>query len=231
MKVLIISDTHGIHGQLTDKHLDGVDCVIHAGDASNYRAAYMNESEMRNFLSWFESIKVKTKIYVPGNHDSSIEEGLVTKENFNDLGIVLLNHEHFVLTSELKSYNLFGSPYTPTFGNWSFMKNRHKLEQVWKSIPEDTNILITHGPPKGILDLSKDRDGKLEFCGDKSLLNRVLEIKPDYHIFGHIHNFEDIKNSGEMKISNLNTRFINASCVTDRKFSHGLTSYGTIIEL
>ena len=55
-------------------------------------------------------------------------------------------------------------------------KDRNKLDRIWRNIiDEDVDIIVTHGPPKGILDLSFDRRGGIERCGDKSLLNRVKE--------------------------------------------------------
>ena len=74
---------------------------------------------------------------------------------------------------------------TPEFFDWAFMKKRGSdIDQVWRQIPKETDILITHGPPLGVLDLchSGHRSGCL------SLLHHVLErVKPKYHIFGHIH--------------------------------------------
>jgi Icc-related predicted phosphoesterase len=68
------------------------------------------------------------------------------------------------------------------------MKDRVKLDRYWnQAMPAYVDILVTHGPPKGILDKSYSREDVLEMCGDKSLLNKVLEIQPAYHLFGHIH--------------------------------------------
>jgi Icc-related predicted phosphoesterase len=64
------------------------------------------------------------------------------------------------------------------------MKDRNKLERIWrKAIDEDVDIVIVHGPPKGILDLSYDRVGSIEHCGDKSLMNRVIEVNPKFIMF------------------------------------------------
>jgi Icc-related predicted phosphoesterase len=201
--------------------------IIHSGDCSNPRDPYNNEPEVRDFIDWYKEIPVKHKIYVAGNHDTSIEKGLVTKKDFEDAGIIYLENESVVI----KGIKIFGSPHTPNFGNWAFMKERTKLERFWRlAIDEDVNIVVTHGPPKGILDKSYDRGNNMEACGDKSLLNRILEVQPTYSLFGHIHNTKDIVNAGIQKLSVCNTFFSNGSVVTDGRFGK-LSSNGNIIKI
>jgi Icc-related predicted phosphoesterase len=100
-------------------------------------------------------------------------------------------------------YNIFGSPYTPIFHNWAFMLSPEGLKAKWKEIPDNTDILITHGPPKDVLDKCiTGINAGCEFLREE-VLNRV---KPKYHIFGHIHETYGIE-----KIDD--TTFINASNV------------------
>ena len=225
MRILHISDTHTYHDLL--KIPSGIDMIIHSGDCSNPRDPYNNESEVRDFIDWYKEIPVKHKIYVAGNHDTSIEKGLVTKDDFKNAGIIYLENESVVIDG----MKIFGSPHTPNFGNWAFMKERNKLERFWRlAIDEDVNIVVTHGPPKGILDKSYDRNNNLECCGDKSLLNRILEVQPTYSLFGHIHNCKDIVNAGVQKLSVCNTFFSNGSVVTDGRFGK-LSSNGNLITI
>jgi Icc-related predicted phosphoesterase len=225
MKIWHISDTHGYHDLLKVPY--DIDMIIHSGDCSNPRDPYNNEPEVRDFIDWFKMIPVKYKIYVAGNHDTSIEKKLVTKKDFEDAGIIYLENE----SVEIEGIKFFGSPHTPQFGQWAFMKDRAKLERFWRiAIPEDTDVIITHGPPRGVLDKSYDRNPNMESCGDKSLLNRVLEIEPVYVLFGHIHNCKDIINAGMQKLSICDTFFSNGSVVTDGKFGT-LSSNGNIIEI
>ncbi len=226
MKIFVISDTHGFHNQLIIP--DNIDMIIFAGDGSNSKSPSINANELIDFLDWYEKISnIKYKIFVAGNHETSIEKKLINRFNITNRGIIYLEHESIVI----EGINIFGSPYTPYFCDWAFNVQRHKLDEYWKEIPDNTNILVTHGPPKYILDLSKDRDGKLEFCGDKSLLNRVKKLKEcKYNIFGHIHNSDECYNKGFRKLDDCNTTFINASCVTDARFDLGLTSHGFVIE-
>lgn len=225
MKILHISDTHTYHDQLTIP--EGIDMVIHSGDCSNPRDPYNNEPEVRAFIDWYKQLPIKNKIYVPGNHDTSIEKKLVIKKDFTDAGIIYLEDD----LVEIQGLLIYGNPYTPNFGYWAFMKDRVKLDRYWpQAIPSYVDILVTHGPPKGILDKSYDRNNYLECCGDKSLLNKVLQVKPKYHLFGHIHNCKDIVNAGMQKLSTCDTWFSNGSVVTDGKFGT-LSSNGNIIEI
>ena len=111
------------------------------------------------------------------------------------------------------------------------MKARNKLDRIWrKAIEDGTHIIVVHGPPRGMLDLSYDRFRNLEFCGDKSLMNKVKEVEPKLMLFGHIHNCDDIINAGTRTIPGLDTIFSNGSVVTDGRFGK-LSSNGNIFEL
>jgi Icc-related predicted phosphoesterase len=225
MKIWHIGDTHTYHNLLEIPK--DIDIVIFSGDCSNPRDPYSNELEVRNFIDWFKCLPIKHKIFVAGNHDSSIEKGLVTKKDFIQYNIIYLENEHVVV----EGIKIFGSPYTPTFGNWSFMKERHKLDRIWdNAIDNNSDIIVVHGPPKGILDLSYDRDNKLENCGDKSLWNKVQIVKPKLMLFGHIHDNKDIINAGTRTVRGLDTVFSNGSIVTDGKFGT-LSSNGNILDI
>lgn len=224
MKILAISDTHGFHKQFRDLDFQGVDMVIHAGDFSNQKSPMFNQQESVDFLSWYNDIPVKHKVLICGNHDTSIEAKLVNPKDF--WNIRYLEHESI----NIEGINIFGSPYTPEFCGWAFNVRRDQLHDYWKAIPENTDILVTHSPPKGILDLAYDRGGLLEYCGDAALLRHIQRVIPKYNIFGHIHNNENNYNSGRRKTSIVATEFINASCVTDSKFDMGLTTKGLIID-
>jgi Icc-related predicted phosphoesterase len=224
MKIWCISDTHGKHDQLIVP--DRIDMIIHAGDISNPRQLAPSIIECTDFLEWYKHLKPELKILIPGNHDTALERRAV---NPKDYGIICLNHERDVVGKMGKPIQIFGSPYTPTYGDWSFMKARHRIGEMWEDIPTGIDILVTHGPPKHILDLSYDRDNKLDACGDTSLLRAVKRIRPKYHIFGHIHNCDDIWNQGIRVIDGIT--FINASVVTDGEFNKGPSSNGVIIEI
>lgn len=225
MKIWHISDTHGFHRQLQIP--EGIDLVIHTGDCSNQIDPYQNEHEVKDFLMWYEQVPIPNKIYIPGNHDTSIERKLITTSDFIARGIYLLNHD-WIMINDVK---IFGSPYTPTYGQWSFMKSRETIYRFWEQIPEGMDIIAVHGPCKGILDSTYNRQNQIEFCGDNALKKIVLKLKPKYFLSGHIHNFEDIINTGFRYLPDYGITFSNAAAVTDRKFNLGITYQGNIFEI
>lgn len=225
MKIWHFSDTHTYHNLLTIP--EDIDIAIFSGDCSNPKDPYTNEQEVLNFLCWYGMVvKAKYKIFVAGNHDTSIERKFVRIEKFEEYGIIYLENS----SVEIEGINIWGSPITPTFGEWAFMKARDKLYDVWKSIPSNSDIVVVHGPPKGVLDFSYNRMNVLESCGCNALKNRMLEIQPTLMCFGHIHNHKDIINAGWTKLSNYKTVFSNGSVVTDGKFGK-LSSNGNILEI
>ena len=226
MKIWHISDTHGFHNRLVIP--EGIDLVIHTGDCSNHKDPYQNEWEVKDFLMWYEQVDIPNKIYIPGNHDTSIERNLVKASDFISRGIHLLNHDWM----DVNGIKIFGSPFTPTFGDWAFMKSRETINRVWEQIPEGMDIVGVHGPCKGILDLSYNRHNVLEFCGDNALRKHILNrVKPKYFLSGHIHNFEDIINTGFRYLPDYGITFSNAAGVTDRRFDLGVTYNGNIFEI
>jgi Icc-related predicted phosphoesterase len=223
MKILHLSDSH-CHALPTIP--EGIELLIHSGDCSNSRNPAINANEVLDFIEQYKNIPIKYKIYVAGNHDTSIEKRLVIKQNFTDAGIIYLENE----SVEIEGFKIWGSPFTPMFCDWSFMKARNTINRLWDTIPDDSDIIIVHGPCKGILDLAYDPKGTLEFCGDNALKKRILKIEPLLFLSGHIHNNEDIINAGYTKLSNYRTIFSNGSIVTDGKFGM-LTSLGNIFNI
>lgn len=235
MRIWHISDTHGHHKQL--RIPENIDLVIHSGDATNYRDPYRNENEMHSFLTWFSKLPIENKIFVAGNHDTSIDKGLILKEDMkHSMNIAYLYME----TIEVMGFKIWGSPYVPRYGDWAFMKPRSKMmDKVWAHIDESADIIVTHTPPKGILDYSNRRiyDPKInttvnivEDCGCLSLLKTINKVNPKLHCFGHIHSTRNIQNTGTRTVPGLQTIFSNASCCMDGEKDR-MTFNGNIIEL
>ena len=216
--------THTFHGLLTIP--EDIDMVIHSGDATNPKNPYLSEDEMQNFIYWYSLLPIKHKVFVAGNHDVCIEKNFIKKDDFERAGIIYLENDYI----EVKGIKIWGSPVTPTFGEWAFMKARHKTHELWQQIPDDTDIVVVHGPPATILDLSYNRENELESCGDSALMKRLLDINPKLCLFGHIHNCKDIINAGTRKLSIRDTIYSNGSVVTDGKFGK-LSSNGNIFEI
>lgn len=196
MKITFISDTHSLHHLL---NIQGGDILIHAGDIS----LRGQEHEILDFLDWFQEQPYRYKIFVAGNHDWFFEKktaqfisSIIPKDVFylNDSGICI------------EGLNIWGSPIQPTFFDWAFNRKRgNEIDKHWQLIPNNTDILITHGPPFGIL----DKTTRGEAVGCEMLLKKVQEIQPKVHVFGHIH-------EGYGSIEKENTIFINASVLNVR---------------
>jgi len=215
MKIWFISDTHCQHSRLT---IPEADIVIHCGDESTARNPVFNAKEAEDFFEWFRALPVPTKIFVPGNHSTAFERGLTSANyyktggrNQSDHVVVLQDTGYWCDTTAV-----YGSPWTPAWGDsWAYMRKRHKMYDVWQSLPTYVDILVTHGPPKGILDLTHDHDtGSLIQVGCNALRKAVDRIKPKIHAFGHIHDEEGVSNFG--MYDNGVTKFINCS-VCDRR--------------
>jgi Icc-related predicted phosphoesterase len=210
MKITFISDTHNKHKQITED-LPGGDLLIHAGDISSMGYKY----EIQKFCKWFDSLENYTvKTFIAGNHDFGFEkEPEMAKEVvgfYND--IVYLQDSFLGYGVDTENYvKIYGSPWQPEFYNWAFNlpKNGHKLTQKWNDIPDDTDILITHGPAFGYLDTIL---GQYDNFGCQLLTNRIKIIKPKIHVCGHIH-------SGYGYVFDGDTHFINAS-VLDEQYQY-----------
>ena len=98
MRVWLLSDTHCQHDKLLIP--DGIDMVVHAGDATNSRSPVVNNNEMLKFLEWYEALNIQYKVYVPGNHDTSIEHAYISKDMFLSRGIHLLIDRYLFIRSE-----------------------------------------------------------------------------------------------------------------------------------
>jgi len=174
LKIDCISDTHNKHKAIK---LLGGDILIHAGDVSGRG----HSGEILPFLDWYADQDYSSLILVAGNHDWGFEKepDRYAKE-CKDRGIILLNDSGV----EVDGIKIFGSPIQPWFFSWAFNRQRGpEIKRHWDLIPEDTEILITHGPVHGILDYVP----RGENVGCKDLLDRVLQTKVKLHVCGHIH--------------------------------------------
>jgi Icc-related predicted phosphoesterase len=201
--IVSFSDIHGQYSEkLTQWFMNNpADILLFAGDLQ--RNSYDDGSQ---FLEWINKLPYKYKICIFGNHDSnweSIMEQVIKYDN-----ITFLNNESTII----EGIKIWGSPYSLTFLDWWFMKSDKELEEVYKTIPNDVDIIMTHTPAFGILDMTKD--GIL--TGSMSLLNRIKELKKlKYHICGHIH-----EQSGTCTMNKYlalkNVHFINTSVLNEK---------------
>lgn len=224
MKIWHISDTHSQHGQLQVP--PDIDIVVHSGDATNIFDPLKNLIEMQEFLEWFSALPIHRKIFVPGNHDTSVEKNLIQRDIIKNHGIDLLIDEEIVI----EDVRFWGSPWTPRFGNWAWMVDRGVINRKWDRIPDNTEVLITHGPPYGVLDATYNQQNNVELVGCSALMKRIRKLQPQISMFGHVHSTHDIRNTGMREINGLQTRFSNGSCCDDGKMGT-VTSHGNLIHI
>ena len=171
------------------------DLLICSGDISVYGDPF----EIREFMGWFEKQPHKYKVLILGNHDRLGQEDPTHFRSMIPSNVIYLENSG----TEIEGFKIWGSPYTPEFGFWYFMGKRGEMKEHWNLIPEDTNILVTHGPPHGNLggQLSGGED-----VGDMELFNRIFYLKQlKLHSFGHIH-----ENGGKI-YERWGIKFVNAA--------------------
>jgi Icc-related predicted phosphoesterase len=215
-RIVAISDTHGKHLGLQVP--DG-DVLIHCGDFCNH-GTYKDAVK---FIGWFQTIPHKHKIFIAGNHDLVFEQG-----SYNDITtlteVMLSANTHYLNDSgvNLHGINFWGSPVQPRFFNWAFNRDRGPdIKKHWDKIPSNTDVLITHGPPYGILDEAPRVTG-FDHVGCKDLLQSTLDIAPKLHLFGHIHF------SGGKSFIAPKTTYINASLADE---NYAITQKPFVIDI
>lgn len=224
MRLVFVSDTHN---QPMKYPIPDGDVLIHSGDATSRG----RHEEIRLFAKWLDSLPHTHKIFVPGNHDLSFEEKIYDfTDPSNDRGLVQRVNEHTKTllpnihtlcenSLDIDGVKFYGCSWQPEFCDWGFNLPRRgtKLKEAWSKIPNDTNILITHSPPMGILDktlYSREHVG----CAD--LAERLKELNVLIHAFGHIHEAYgvlELNGTTYINASTCNLRYeaVNAPVVVD----------------
>lgn len=186
LKILHITDTH----QNFPKDLPEADVLIHTGDYSfinKYADLILMGKELTEFNNYLGSIKHKygTILFTPGNHDFIFEKHLEIAKDLLTNATLLLNSG-----TEIDGVKFYGTPSQPVFCNWAFNHLDRDRKFFYGAIPDDTDVLLTHCPPYEILDLVGRSYSKGQNVGCPILLERVNEVKPKLHCFGHIHEQE-----------------------------------------
>ncbi len=180
MRLVCFSDTHTYHNSITDK-LPEADVLLFSGDSCGRGSLF----EVEDFGLWLSSISSRYKkiLVIAGNHDWAFERNPTQAKELIEIesNITYLRDE--AITFE--GVNFYGSPWQPEFCNWAFNVPRGpRLAEIWSKIPDNTDVLITHGPVYGVCDFTEY--DKIN-VGCQDLLERVNVIKPLLHLFGHIH--------------------------------------------
>ena len=181
ISIVCISDTHN-----SQPVLPSGDILIHAGDLT--QSGSLNE--LQSAVAWLSVQPHPIKIVVAGNHDLLLDASLDKNNNSGqntaaqreivDWGdiIYLENAETTITCANGRCLRIYGSPFSARHGNWAFQYPRS--QDVWKgTVPDDIDILVTHGPPRGHLDLLT--------LGCPYLLDELWRVRPRLHVFGHVH--------------------------------------------
>jgi Icc-related predicted phosphoesterase len=188
MRIVLLSDTHRRHAEIAVP--DG-ELLIHAGDFSGHGT----RSQIQAFDDWLGTLPHPHKVVIAGNHDFLFEKV--------DNPHALLKNARYLQDEEvvIGGLRIWGSPWQPRFFDWAFNLDRGEpLRQIWEKVPSGIDILVTHGPPKGILD-RVDRGGEV---GCEELRRALPRIRPRLHVFGHIH-----EAYGQLHLDG--THFVNAA--------------------
>lgn len=192
MRIVLISDTHNRLHKIDVPHGD---LLIHAGDLTGHGSLH----EIVRVERELAALPHRHKVIIAGNHDFGFQREADAARSIIKSAIYLQDE-----AVTIEGLRIYGSPWQPWFLDWAFNHPRgESLKPIWDRIPADTDILVTHGPPRGHGDLcaSGDRAG----CPD--LLDAIRRVRPRYHVFGHIHEGYGITQEGP-------TTCVNASCCT-----------------
>jgi Icc-related predicted phosphoesterase len=190
LDLVLFSDTHELHREV---EMPAGDVLICAGDFTMFSKSL---AQIEDFNDWLGELPHTWKIVTGGNHEFFLEED-PSRRSLLFNATVLIDE-----AIEIEGLKIYGSPTTPLFSGAFGKSKPADRTRHWASIPEDTDILITHGPPYGILDVAPGSSG--EHMGDPELLAAVQRIQPLLHVFGHVHGA-----FGQMVVGD--TRFVNAA--------------------
>lgn len=192
MRLVIISDTHGRHSELG--RLSG-DILIHCGDFEDM--FQRNGDVLGNVDRWFAKQHFEHIICIGGNHDRTLEYcGAKRAQPFRNA--TYLQDEEF----SFRGRRFYGAPWVPDLPNHAFYAGDAALRAAWAAIPPDVDVLVSHTPPAGILDVSS----RGRALGCRHLTDRLAQVRPALHCFGHVH-----ASAGQRVIGE--TTYVNASSV------------------
>jgi len=206
MKIIAISD---MHGKLNGIKIPPCDLLLIAGDIAPWNGRYHSQQNwfVFKFLNWLNKVPAKHIVAIPGNHDYACKNN-----GTNYINSLLPKHVHLIHGQQviIEGLKIWGTAWQPYFFDWAFNLPEDELAKKYKLIPNDTDILLTHCPPKGVCDLTIEAGRGPQ--GSEQLMLRLLEMQPGpiVNVCGHIH-----EGHGEGKIGN--TKIYNVS-VLDHKY-------------
>jgi Icc-related predicted phosphoesterase len=207
LRLVCVSDTHN---DLDSVKIPDGDVLIHAGDLTMMGTPGETAAELIKLAR----LPHKTKILIAGNHDFLPErDPVLFRALVQDAGVIYLQDT----CHTVDGVTFFGSPWTPELQRWAFYYPRIRATERWQNMPH-VDVVITHAPPLGYGDLLDDGVRRVGCAG---LLSAIIDTKPKYHIFGHIH-----CSRGTYK--GVDTTFINASCMGE---DYNVCGDGIVIDM
>ncbi len=191
MRLVCVSDTHLRH----DFTVPDGDVLIHAGDGTHLG----EPREVEAWFSWLAALPHAHKVIIAGNHDFLFQRVPEMIPALLPKGVIYLQDSGV----EIEGLKIWGSPWQPWFFDWAFNLERGPaIAKAWAKIPDDTEVLITHGPPADILDKVPNGD----HVGCEDLRARVKQLsKLKLHVFGHIHHSYGKRTIGGVTYINAST--------------------------
>jgi len=212
MKITAISD---LHGKMID--LEGYECdvLLIAGDicpAYDHSISFQRMWLQQDFIKWLEKNQkyCKNIVFVAGNHDFFFED-IYQNEQIKEFKYLLPENCFYLMDEEIiiDGKKIYGTPWQPEFCNWAFNRTEEGLYKKFEHMPSNIDILLSHGPARGHCDtIMEYKENNL--LGSASLQDRIVKVKPNYVITGHIHSGN---HNWENQIVNGN-REINYACVS-----------------
>ncbi|KAF4552272.1 putative calcineurin-like phosphoesterase 3 [Elsinoe fawcettii] len=183
IRIVCISDTHSKYKTIPDG-----DVLIHAGDLTNAGTP----RDIQEQIDWLTRLPHRYKICIAGNHDTWLDPRSRMRLAEKDMSpgkldwrdVIYLQHSTVTLyfpSNAGRRLKVYGAPQIPACGGPEFAFQYPRGRDAWsETIPADTDVLVTHTPPKYHLDLPAT-------LGCEHLLREIWRVKPSLHVFGHVH--------------------------------------------
>lgn len=189
IQLVLISDTHELENAFD---IPSGQILLHAGDFTMFSRSLI---AIEDFNTWLGELPHSVKICVPGNHEFFLANDL-SRRSLPSNATVLINESIAVY-----GLTIWGSPVTPLANAAFGMPSAGDRRRLYAKIPRNADILVTHGPPYGILDAVPNSEFH---SGCRELLDAVMRIRPKLHVFGHVHSAHGIFQTND-------TTFVNAA--------------------
>lgn len=199
VKIVALSDTHGF--TFVDK-VPKCDILFIAGDISpvNMSHGFVSQKTwfVSNFISDLKLLKKKAKhiVFVAGNHDTYLSEMNISKRN-DAVRDMLPKNVHYLCDdlTDIYGIRIYGSPWCnlPIWARkespvWNFAEKDDLLSRIYMNMPNDVDIILSHGPSYGACDsICEGASAGTHYIGSPALRQKILDSNARYVLTGHIH--------------------------------------------